>query len=154
MPKITQEIPTEVQSSQFLKFVSRYADKFRASNGYGKWLAEYQKMDDSDMFKPETLRRIYASILNDTFTGSYIVKDAVNYICSQALDATKAYLSTSLFDIRVITGEIAVNDDDEELINLSLEEALGICKAMNDEAEELLFRVYYHHTNKPYRYAK
>ena len=32
--------------------------------------------------------------------------------------------------------------------DLSMEEALTICKTMNDEAEELLFRVYNSNTNK------
>ena len=150
----TVKIPDEIFSSQFLKFAGLYADKFKASNGYGKWLVEYQRMEDTGMFKPEALKKLYIGMLNGSSTESYIIKDAVNYICSQALDATKAYISTNLFDIKVITGEIAVNDDDEELINLSLEEALDMCKAMNDEAEELLFKVYYHNTNKLYRYAK
>lgn len=79
---------------------------------------------------------------------SYIYWDAVHYICIQALDAAKAFASANSFDVRVITGEIAVNDNDEELTCLSMEEAISICNAMNEEAEELLFRVYNSNTNK------
>lgn len=146
----TVKIPDEIFSSQFLKFVGIYADRFKASNGYGKWLVEYQRMENTGMFKPEVLKKLYIGMLNGSSTESYIIKDAVNYICSQALDATKAYINTNLFDVRVITGEIALDDDDNELVCMPLEEALGVCKTMNDEAEELLFKVYYHNTKKPY----
>lgn len=106
-------------------------------------------MDESGWFKPEKLREFYADILKGASTLSFIYKDAVCYICVQALNATKTFASVNSFEIRVITGEIAFNDDNEELKDLSMEEALAICKAMNDEAEELLFRVYNSYTNKP-----
>lgn len=149
MKKKTVEIPQVIYTDQFLRFVAIYANRFKASNGYGKWLVEYKRMDESGWFKPEKLRELYIDILKDTSTLSYIYKDAVHYICIQALDAAKAFVSANSFDVRVITGEIAFNDDDEELKDLSMEEALAICKAMNDEAEELLFRVYNSNTNKP-----
>lgn len=148
LKKKTVEIPQVIYTDQFLRFVAIYANRFKASNGYGKWLVEYKWMDESGWFKPEKLRELYIDILKDTSTLSYIYKDAVHYICIQALDAAKAFASANSFDVRVITGEIAVNDDDEELTDLSLEEAISICKAMNEEAEELLFRVYNSNTNK------
>lgn len=142
------EIPQAIYTSQFLKFVAIYASRFKATNGYGRWLAEYKQMDGRGWFKPEKLKELYIDILKDTSTLSYIYLDAVNYICTQALDAAKAFVSANSFDIRIITGEIAVNDDDEELTDLSIEEAISICNAMNEEAEELLFRVYNSSTNK------
>lgn len=148
LKKKTVEIPRVIYTDQFLRFVAVYANKFKATNGYGKWLVEYKRMDESGWFKPEKLRELYIDILKDTSTLSYIYKDAVHYICIQALDAAKAFASVNSFDIRVITGEIAVNDDDEELTGLSMEEAINICNAMNEEAEELLFRVYNSNTNK------
>lgn len=148
LKKKTVEIPQVIYTDQFLRFVAIYANRFKATNGYGRWLAEYGRMDEHGWFKPEKLRELYVDILKDTSTLSYIYWDAVHYICIQALDAAKAFTSANLFDVRVITGEIAVNDDDEELTDLSLEEALSICKAMNEEAEELLFRVYNSSTNK------
>ena len=144
----TIEIPQVIYTDQFLRFVAVYANKFKATNGYDRWLAEYRRMNEHGWFKPEKLRELYIDILKDTSTLSYIYLDAVQYICIQALDAAKAFASANSFDVRVITGEIAVNDDDEELTDLSLEEALSICKAMNEEAEELLFRVYNSNTNK------
>lgn len=148
MKKKTVEIPQVIYTDQFLRFVAIYANRFKASNGYGKWLVEYKRMDESGWFKPEKLREFYADILKGTSTLSFIYKDVVCYICIQALDAAKTFALTNSFEIRVITGEIAFNDDDEELKDLSMEEALAICKAMNDEAEELLFRVYNSNTNK------
>ena len=142
------EIPQIINTDQFLRFVAVYANRFKATNGYGRWLAEYERMDKANMFKPENIREQYIKILNGTSRLSYIYWDAVHYICIQALDAAKAFASANLFDVRVITGEIAVNDDDEELTGLSMEEAISICSAMNEEAEELLFRVYNSNTNK------
>lgn len=153
MKKKAVEIPEVIYTDQFLRFVTVYANRFKATNGYGRWLAEYRRMDEQGMFKPEKLRELYVDILKDTSTLSYIYWDAVHYICIQALDATKAFVSANSFEIRVITGEIAFNDDNEELKDLSMEEALTICKAMNDEAEELLFRVYNSNTNKLVRYG-
>lgn len=148
LKKKTVEIPQVVYTNQFLKFVAVYANRFKATNGYGRWLAEYRRMDEHGWFKPEKLRELYIKILDGSNTLSYIYWDAVHYICIQALDAAKAFALSNSFEIRVITGEIAVNDDDEELTDLSMEEAISICNAMNEEAEELLFRVYNSSTNK------
>lgn len=148
MKKKAVEIPEVIYTDQFLRFVVVYVNKFRATNGYGRWLAEYKQMDEQGMFKPEKLRELYIKILDGSNTLSYIYWDAVHYICIQALDAAKAFASANSFDVRVITGEIAVNDNDEELTCLSMEEAISICNAMNEEAEELLFKVYNSNTNK------
>lgn len=150
MKKKTVEIPQVIYTNQFLKFVEHYAKEFKKYNGYGKyWLKEWTRMEENGMFKPEKLRELYIKILDGSNTLSYIYWEAVHCICIQALDAAKAFALTNSFEIRVITGEIAFNDNDEELKDLSMEEALTICKAMNDEAEELLFRVYNSNTNKP-----
>lgn len=146
--KKTVEIPQVIYTDQFIRFVAVYANMFKATNGYGRWLAEYKWMDEHGWFKPEKLRELYIDILKDTSTLSYVYWDAVHYICIHALDAAEAFASVNSFDVRVITGEIAVNDDDEELTGLSMEEAISICNAMNEEAEELLFRVYNSNTNK------
>lgn len=146
--KKTTEIPQVIYTEQFFRFAAIYADRFKATNGYGRWLAEYKWMDEHGWFKPEKLRELYIDILKDTSTLSYVYWDAVYCICAQALDAAKAFASANSFDIRVITGEIAVNDDGEELTDLSIEEAISICNSMNEEAEEILFKVYNSNTNK------
>lgn len=148
LKKKTVEIPRVIYTDQFLRFVAVYVNRFKATNGYGRWLAEYKRMDEHGWFKPEKLRELYIKILDGSNTLSYIYWDAVHYICIQALDAAKAFALTNSFEIRVITGEIAFNDDNEELKDLSMEEAISICDAMNEEAEELLFRVYNSNTNK------
>lgn len=142
------EIPQVVYTDQFLKFVAIYANRFKASNGYGRWLAEYSRMDERGWFEPEKLRELYIDILKDINTLSYIYWDAVHYIGSQALNAAKSYVSINSYDIRIITGEIAENDDGEKLIDLSIEDAISICKSMNEEAEEILFKVCDNKTNK------
>ena len=144
----TIEIPEVIYTQQFLKFVAINVKSFRESKGFGRWLAEYDRMDASGWFKPEKLRELYLSILKDNFRYSFIIKCAVNYICSPALDAAKNYAKMNSFEIRLITGEIAVNDDDEELVKLSLDEAISICSAMNEEAEEILFKIYNSVTGK------
>lgn len=148
MKKKAVEIPKIIYTNQFLRFVAAYTNKFRATSGHGRWLAEYRRMDEQGMFKPEKLRDLYVEILNGSSTLTYIYWDAVHYICIQALDAAKAFALDNSFEVRIITGEIAFNDDGEELKDLSIEEALAICKAMNDEAEELLFKVYNSNTNE------
>ena len=148
LKKKTVEIPQVIYTDQFLRFVAVYANRFKATNGYGRWLAEYRRMDEHGWFKPENIREQYIKILNGTSRLSYIYWDAIHHIGIQALDATKAFVSANSFEIRVITGEIAFDDNDEELTGLSMEEAISICNAMNEEAEELLFRVYNSSTNK------
>lgn len=149
MKKKAVEIPQVVYTNQFLRFVEHYAKEFKKYNGYGKyWLKEWTRMEENGMFKPEKLRELYIKMLDGSNTLSYIYWNAVHHICIQALDAAKAFALTNSFEIRVITGEIAFNDNDEELEGLSMEEAISICNAMNEEAEELLFRVYNSNTNK------
>ena len=148
MKKKAVEIPKIIYTNQFLRFVAAYTNKFRATSGHGRWLAEYRRMDEQGMFKPEKLRDLYVEILDGSSTLTYIYWDAVHYICIQALDAVKAFALDNSFEVRIITGEIAFNDDGEELKDLSIEEALAICKAMNNEAEELLFKVYNSSTNE------
>ena len=144
------EIPAVVYTDHFLHFLAYYAKEFKANNGYAKyWLKEWTRMEERGMFKPEKLRELYIKILDGSNTLTYIYWDVVHCIGVQALDAAKAFVSAATYDIRVITGEIAVNDEDEELTGLSMDEAVFICNAMNEEAEELLFKVYNSTTNKP-----
>ena len=111
-------------------------------------------MEAKGMFEPKKLRELYIKILDGSNTLSYIYWDAVNSICVQALDATEAYISAATFDIRVITGEIATDDNGKEITNLSIKEAISVCNTMNEEAEELLFMVYNSVTNKSVKYAQ
>ena len=105
LKKKTVEIPQVIYTDQFLRFVAVYANRFKATNGYGRWLAEYRRMDEHGWFKPEKLKELYVDILKDTSALSYIYWDAVHYICVQALDAAKTFALTNSFEIRLITGE-------------------------------------------------
>lgn len=141
-----------INSSRFLKSVELQVQKFKANKGYGRWIAEYQRMDKQGLFKPENLKEQYIKILKDVSALQYIYWEAIHYIGMSALEETEDYYENCYCDIRVITGEIALDSNDEELIFLQREEAIQICNEMNEEAEEHLFTVYDSKANKPLDY--
>lgn len=142
------ELFPELNTEKFLEFTGIYARKFIAQKGFGKWLAEYQQMEMLGQFEPKILRSMYAAILQNKFTQSFIIKQAVYYICSQAQDATiiaemkeeerrsKLY---AIFNTLILC--VAQDEDGEDLIDLEKEEAEMICEAMNDEALDELYKV-------------
>lgn len=137
-----KKVPEIVKEPMFLKFIEHYADKFRHGDCMGKWLYEYQDMENKGWFKPEILRKFYIQICLGTFQYGFIRDEAIWYICSRAADATKAYIDEhahSLYRIVLVTGEVAVDDDGDEYADLTYGEACSICKALNEEAEEYLF---------------
>jgi hypothetical protein len=139
-----KQIPTVIDKPQFLKFVEVYTKKFIANNGFGRWLHEYQDMEARGLFKPTIIKALYKKILQDKFYLGFIREQAVYYIGVLAQDATEAYYSTRemyLYKIVIITGETAVDDDDDEYTELEYDEAVEICKSLNEEAEEELFFV-------------
>lgn len=136
------KLPQEIETLQFLRMASYYASRFKATLGYGRWLKEYEYMDKNGMFNPSRLREEFKKILQNNFKGSFIIYDAIYHICIEALEATKALIEDTFYDIRTITGEIAEDDNGVPLTGLSLSDALRICKEMNEEAEEHLFDIY------------
>ena len=139
---MTHEISDVLDKPMFLKFVEHYAKKFRAKNGYGHWLHEYQDLENRGMFKPAIIRDQYIKMLKDQFYLGYIKGTAFWYIGVYAQEAAERYydnVDSYLYKICVITGETAVDEDDDEYIELSYDEASQICKALNEEAEEELF---------------
>jgi hypothetical protein len=136
------KLPSELYTDTFLKMAKYYADKFITEKGYGKWLAEYQAMLEAGQFRPGFLRSAYICIKQGKAESFGFIKfDAINHICVLALDATRNMLSNERYAIQLITGEIAVDDNDVELTGLQLEEAMTLCKEMNEEAEEELFKI-------------
>lgn len=139
---MTYKISDVIYKPMFLKFVEHYAKKFRARNGYGRWLHEYQDLENRGMFKPAIIRDQYIKMLKDQFYLGYIKGTAFWYIGVYAQEAAEKYYDNAdsyLYKICVITGETAVDEDDDEYIELSYDEASQICKALNEEAEEELF---------------
>lgn len=139
--KITK-LPYVVYHPQFLKFIDYYAKAFIKRRGFGRWLKEYQDMEKQGLFAPRVLRLFYIQILGNTFKLDFQKKQAVWYICYCARDAAEAYIDeriNALYDIRVITGELAYDEDDDPYTDLTYEEAIQIVKALNEEAEEELF---------------
>ena len=137
-------IPDVIDKPQFLKFVEVYTKKFRANNGFGRWLHEYQDMEARGLFKPAIVKALYKKILQDNFYLGFIREQAIYYIGVFAQDAAEAYYKARedyLYKITIITGETAVDDDDDEYTELEYDEAVEICKTLNDEAEEELFFV-------------
>lgn len=138
------KIPDIINTPVFLKFVDVYIKKFKANNGFGRWLYEYKDMDSKGLFKPNIIRALYIKVLLGTFNLGFIRQQAVYYIGIYAQDAAEAYRKSQesyLYKIIIITGETAVDEDDEEYVNLEYDEAEEICKYLNEEAEEELFLV-------------
>jgi hypothetical protein len=99
-------------------------------------------MEKQGLFAPRVLRLLYIQILGNNCKLNFQQRQAVWYICYYAKDAAEAYIDereNSLYDIRVITGELAYDDDDDPYTDLTYEEATQIVKALNEEAEEELF---------------
>lgn len=144
-----EELRRFINSDEFMSNLQLYVDKFRKSKGFGTWLAEYKRMDAAGYFSPKMLKDNFVKILNDVSALQYIYWEAIHYIGQQALDKTVDDFNSYYYDIRCITGEIAEDDNGEELLYLDLNSAIEICESMNSEAEELLFRVYNSNTNKP-----
>lgn len=139
--KITK-LPEVVYHPQFLRFIDYYAKAFIKRRGFGRWLKEYQDMEKQGLFAPRVLRLFYIQILGNTFKLDFQKEQAVWDICCNARDAAEAYIDeriNALYDIRVITGELAYDDDDDPYTDLTYEEAVQIVKALNEEAEEELF---------------
>lgn len=142
------ELFPEISTDTFLKFTGIYARKFIEQKGFGKWLAEYQQMQMLGQFEPKVLRSMYVAILQNKFTQSFIIKQAVYYICSQAQDATiiaemkeeerrsKLY---AIFNTLILC--VAQDEDGEDLVDLEKDEANMICEAMNDEALDEIYKV-------------
>lgn len=136
------KLPEVVYHPQFLKFIDYYAKAFIKRRGFGRWLKEYQDMEKQGLFAPRVLRLFYIQILGNTFKLDFQKEQAVWDICCCARDAAEAYIDeriNALYDIRVITGELAYDDDDDPYTDLTYEEAVQIVKALNEEAEEELF---------------
>lgn len=143
-----RQLPPEIESPKFLKFTGVYACKFKEQKGFGKWLAEYQQMEMLGQFEPKVLRSMYAAILQDKFTQSFIIKQAVYYICQQAYEATilaeakeeekRANLYAILDTLSLHTAQ---DEDNEDLVNLEKDEAVMICSAMNEDALDEIYKV-------------
>ena len=142
MANKTVKLPEVIYHPQFLKFVDYCAKAFIKRRGFGRWLKEYQDMEKQGLFAPRVLRLFYIQILGNTFKLDFQKEQAVWDICCCARDAAEAYIDeriNALYDIRVITGELAYDDDDDPYTDLTYEEATQIVKALNEEAEEELF---------------
>lgn len=138
MPKI----PEEIYSPEFLKYVEYYLKKFKSECGI--WLHEYKDLEAKGLLAPTIIRNQYIKMLTGDFKLGYIRGTLFWYVGIYAADAAKIYLSrtkSSLFKIVVITGQTALDDDGDELTELSYTEASQICASMNEEMGEQLFIV-------------
>lgn len=132
-----KKISDAIYSPQFLKFTEHYAEKFRANQGFGKWLKEYQDMEAKKQFAPKVLRLFYIQMLSSTSKLDFQKRQAVWYICIKAQDATEACLDdeNAKYEIRVFTGELAYDDDEDPYTDLTYDEATQIVKSLNEEEE-------------------
>lgn len=148
--KKTKKVPDLVYTQLFIRFIQKYTEVFKHDRRLGRWLVEYDKMLENGQLSPKVILAQYVNILRDVYDGNFLAMQAYWYIGINAFDAACQYVTAHSFMIKTITGFIALDEDDDELTDLSFEEALSICKAMNTEAEETLFRVYDNENNLIY----
>ena len=142
MAKNIYNVSEVLEHPQFLKFVEHYTTVFKTTGCLGRWIKEYQDMEDKGQFAPKVIKALYINILRGTSHLDFQRRQVVWFIGRYAEDAAKAYVdekANSLYEIRVITGELAYDDDDDPYTDLTYEEATQIVKALNEEAEEELF---------------
>lgn len=132
--KITKLIV--IKTAYFLSQLSVRAKIFKDNKGFGTWLKEYQVMEKHNMFEPKSLRSMYISIIGDNFKHSFIIKQAVYCIAIYAYDNTLSYLQNSKFCI-MQDGLVYMDEDGDELNDLDFCEALDICKAINEDKEDV-----------------
>ena len=137
-------IPETIYSKYFFKFLEEEYFFFRQNNGFGRWIKEYERAEAAGLFGLEPMREEFIKIQQNTSKLDFQTRMAIYTIVMSAIRKTEHYLNLlpNNYEIRVITGEVAEDEDGDPLINLSKEEAFSICKALNIEAEELLFKVY------------
>lgn len=144
--KIIKRIKEVISHPQFLRYVEYYIGQFKEPwhMGQGRWLKEWDDMLKKHQFEPIPVRQEYIKILLERSTLGYQRASAIYTIGIYAEDATRAYIDVhikSKYSIVLITGEVATDDDDDEYTDLSYDEACQICQALNEEAEEELFKI-------------
>ena len=138
-----------LKSNQFLKFIAVYIAKFKRTNGFGRWLAEYDQMEALGLFKPNNLRAFYCKILVSPANTPYIHREAAHYICVPALDATRAFFAAYSFDIKSGSGEIIEDINRKKLEDLTFQEAIFFYNELRKEGKALnINNIYLHNTNK------
>lgn len=131
-----------IKTRIFEVYAQKQFEQFKKQNGFGKWLAEYKRMEASCLFEPSSIVNQYQQILKGKYEYGFICMQAINYICVNALDSVTRFISNSDFQILLENGDIALDDDMEELIGLTFDEAMSICEAMNEDIGMKLYYVY------------
>ena len=137
-------IPSAIYSKYFFKFLEEVYFYFKMTNGFGRWLKEYERAEAAGVFELESMRDEFVRIQENKSSLDFQTRMAIYEICMEAARKTERYLQSlpCTYEIRLITGETAEDNDGDPLVNLSKGEAFSISEAMNLEAEEYLFRVY------------
>lgn len=131
-----------IKTHIFKVYAQKQFEQFKKQNGFGKWLAEYKRMEASCLFEPSSIVNQYQQILKGKYEYGFICMQAINYICVNALDAVTRFISNSDFQILLENGDVALDDDMEELTGLTFDEAMSICEAMNEDIGMKLYYVY------------
>lgn len=120
----------------FVDAVDKRAKAFKASNGFGRWLREYQQMDENGLFEPKELISIYKAHLNKTSHFGFLQRQAAYYICTLALEDTVKMLTTSSFDIQFESGKLYEDEDGDTIEEVEYLEALQLAVTINSESED------------------
>lgn len=137
-----EELYKLINSEEFTNNLQLFIDKFKKSKSTEELCAEYKKLSIAGYLEPKVFKDNFTKILKDISALQFLYWEAIHYIGLQALNKTLDDIDSYYYEIRCITGEVAEDDNGEELIYLDFDEADIICRSMNDEAEEILFRVY------------
>lgn len=137
-------IPSAIYSKYFFKFLEEVYFYFKMTNGFGRWLKEYERAEAAGVFELESMRDEFVRIQENKSNLDFQTRMAIYEMCIGAARKTEMYLRSlpCTYEIHLITGETAEDDEGDPFVSLSKGEALSICEALNLEAEEYLFRVY------------
>ena len=104
--KAIERINSVIKNPHFLKFAGIYANKFVMNDGFGRWIVEYQDMENKGMFEPGIIRREYIKIILDQSDLDFQREQAIYHIGVDAECATKAYLDNKNALYCIVSGII------------------------------------------------
>lgn len=121
-----------LNSLLFADNVNYYIGQFREQLGFGRWLKEYERMDESGAFSVSYIKTQYPKVVNGTYTKGFIYSQAVRFIGLQAYDDSKLFISINTFKLVNTDGSDYADEDGDLANGLSFDEAIDMYNAIND----------------------
>lgn len=138
-----------IDTQAFLDALAKKANAFKVSKGFGRWLKEYERMEEAGLFEPNTLRPHFNDYLKGRSRLGFLQRQAIFYIGTQAFDDVFALITSSSFDIWIEDLDTYYTDEDGDKIEeLDYIEALSIAIAINKDAEDYDVCIVEHETKQ------